>query len=94
MSVRVNNMKGTSNRNCKCGSWLKHWEKFGNRKATYCVEVNCLEKELVGAHVKIGADRREYIVPFCQAHNLSEEDLEINGIWLVSANKAETCEKI
>jgi hypothetical protein len=25
--MKVKNVKGTSNNNCSCTSWLKHWEK-------------------------------------------------------------------
>ena len=44
--MKVKNLNGTSQRTCKCGSWLKHWEKFSGRSA-----------ELVSAYVSETCDR-------------------------------------
>lgn len=55
----------------------------------------CMKKDLVGAHVQKAdvTDSKWYIIPLCNAHNQSRDDLEIvTGYSLVSANKAETCE--
>ena len=95
--MRIRNINGTSQNTCSCGSWLVHWETFSGKSApTYCPERTCVNKDLVGAHVQ-KADRsgskKWYIIPLCNAHNQSSDDLEIlPGYSLVSANKAETCD--
>ena len=95
--MKVNNINGTSQNECSCGSWLRHWEIFSNLHANYCGESSCIEKsDLVGAHVlkDNSADKKWYILPLCKKHNASNEALEIyNASALVSANKKETCEK-
>lgn len=94
---RVKNINGTSQNKCSCGSWLKHWERFSGQLALLCIEKNCLNMDLVGAHVqKAGAyDSKWYIIPLCNSHNKSKEELEINDNYqMVSANKVETCEKL
>ncbi|HXR47747.1 MAG TPA: hypothetical protein VN784_09930 [Candidatus Limnocylindrales bacterium] len=94
--MRIKNINGTSDTTCDCGSWLKHWEKFSGQKATYCSLSSCIKTDIVGAHVQKaeGWDSAWYIVPLCNAHNQSSEELEIpNYISLVPANKKETCEK-
>lgn len=95
--MKIKNINGTSTNTCSCGSWLEHWKKFsGQSIPTYCSEKSCTKKDLVGAHVqKSGAyDSNWYIVPLCNSHNLSGGELEIlDSITLVSANKAETCDK-
>src|SRR5437667_3135285 len=46
--MKVNNVNGTSDSSCKCGSWLDHWKKFGGGSVpTYCPVEQCLEKDLV-----------------------------------------------
>ena len=53
----VKNLNGTSQRTCKCGSWLKHWENFSGRSAKKCSV--CGKNAEVGGHVqKIGNDDR------------------------------------
>jgi hypothetical protein len=94
--ARIKNINGTSQTNCKCGSWLQHWINFSGQNATYCKEITCTKTDLVGAHVQKAdsTDQNWYIVPLCKDHNKSTGELEIrDGIKLVSANKKETCEK-
>ena len=94
--MKIKNINGTSDTTCKCGSWLKHWEKFSGYTITFCPEKSCLKKDLVGAHVKkaTGNDNKWYIVPLCSAHNKSTGEIEISdSTTLVSANKSETSEK-
>jgi hypothetical protein len=91
----VKNINGTSGLKCKCGSWLDHWKKFSGQKVNYCVEVNCREKEVLGAHVQksgIYYDDAWYIVPLCAKHNQATASLQISdAVKLVPANKALTC---
>lgn len=92
----VKNINGTSNNNCKCGSWLKHWKIFSGRTANYCSEKSCLQKtDLVGAHVqKTTSDTNWYIIPLCKTHNAATGELNVaDSTAFVSANKNITCDK-
>lgn len=97
---KITNINGTSENTtqCKCGSWINHWKKYngGQSVPTYCPETSCLEKELIGAHVQKAnsTDKDWYIVPLCQKHNKSKEDLVItDSVNLAPANKSKTCDK-
>ena len=95
MTIFVKNLKGTSELSCKCGTWLRHWERRTGREAEICLVVPCKQRsDLVGAHViKVGSkDKGIYIVPMCQAHNMSEQDLRVDDKALAPANKQNTCE--
>jgi hypothetical protein len=94
MATTVKNVNGTSQTNCVCGSWLRHWEKFSGQTTRYCGERSCIGTDLVGAHVQRaeGSDGSWYIVPLCQKHNKSAAPLEVI-LPLVPANKKQTCER-
>jgi len=94
--MKIKNINGTSDTTCACGSWLKHWEKFSGKSATYCLATGCWNKDLVGAHVQKAdsSDNKWYILPLCSAHNQSTGELEVSDSYeIVPANKQETCEK-
>lgn len=94
--MKIKNINGTSQTTCRCGSWLKHWEKFSSQTTVFCPVNGCLNKDLVGAHVQKaeGADTKWYIYPLCNSHNQSKEVLQVSDTYrLVSANKKETCEQ-
>jgi len=94
--MRIANINGTSDDTCACGSWLAHWRKFSGQATGYCTVPGCLNKDLVGAHVQkaLGWDANWYIVPLCNFHNQSKEELDVNDNFkLVPANRKETCEK-
>ena len=96
--MKVNNINGTSQNVCKCGSWLDHWKKFsGQAFPTYCSEKSCTQKPEVGAHVQKDSsyDTNWYIVPLCKGCNgKTGNSLEISdSVKLVSANVSETCGK-
>lgn len=94
--AKVRNINGRSYVNCKCGSWLNHWERFSGQKTSFCIVTDCLETELVGAHVQRDTlyDKNSYVIPLCKMHNKSKSVLEISDIYvLVPANKKKTCEK-
>ena len=95
--MKVKNINGTSDTNCVCGSWLKHWENFSSKKASNCSEATCMEyRDLVGAHVRKDSflDNEWYIIPLCKKHNAKATDLEVSeGTVFVSANKSKTCDK-
>lgn len=92
---KVKNIKNTADKKCNCGSWLQHWQNVTKKRIPPCCrEIICQNKDLVGAHViKVDStDNDTYIVPLCQMHNISEEEIEIMDGYLVSANKSEICE--
>jgi hypothetical protein len=96
VAMKIKNINRTSQTTCACGSWLKHWEKFSGQSITYCPEINCMNKDLLGAHVQkaVSSDTNWYIFPLCGAHNKSTGVLDVSDTYiLVSANKKETCEK-
>jgi len=96
--MKVNNINGTTDNTCKCGSWLNHWKKFsGQLLPTFCPEKSCLNKPELGAHVRkdVSTDKSWYIVPLCAKHNgETGKSLDISdGTTLVSGNVSQTCGK-
>ncbi len=94
--MKVKNINGTSDTNCSCGSWIKHWEKFSGQHSDHCQSVSCSNRNPVGAHVQkaTGPDNKWYIYPLCDKCNQLKGELEVSDTYrLVSANKQETCEK-
>lgn len=94
--MRIRNINGTSQRDCKCGSWLQHWKNFSKQSLPlFCPVVQCYEKPEVGAHVQrdVLFDNNWYIIPLCKNHNAKRgETLTVrDDIKLVSANVNETC---
>jgi hypothetical protein len=95
--MKVNNINGTSQNPCRCGSWLDHWENFsGQPVPTYCPGFCCYRRDLLGVHVKKAEsdDDNWYIVPLCAEHNRATGTLTVtDGCRLVSANVRKTCGK-
>lgn len=94
--MKVKNINGTSDNNCRCGSWLQHWRNYSGQTATICRAKGCSRSDIKGAHVQkdVNYDNGWYIVPFCSLHNKSTEKVElVDGTNLVSANKSLTCER-
>jgi len=93
----VKNLKGTSGKTCKCGSWLDHWKKNSNGIAipSYCVASGCYKSVEVGGHVKkVGiGDDNSYIIPICQSHNMTDANFEVTDTYFVSAAKSKTCDQ-
>jgi len=91
----IHNVNGTSGKTCKCGSWLDHWKNYSGESAPiYCPVAECVEEELVGAHVQKNslADESWYIVPLCRTHNAAKgKSLTIAEYKLVTANVSLTC---
>lgn len=92
---KVTNIPNTSDRTCPCGTWISHWENFSGTEGEMCSAVGCVERNVLGAHVrKVGAeDRNEYIIPFCDSHNKRNDEILVrNATVFISANKNLTCE--
>ena len=95
--AKIKNINGTSQNRCSCGSWLKHWENFSGQRTSFCIEKDCINEDIVGAHVQKAnsTDSNWYIIPLCNSHNKSTEELEIIDAYkMVLANKVMTCEKL
>lgn len=94
--MKLRNINSASDSNCKCGSWMKHWERYRKQAAIFCFEKNCLNLATDGAQVQIAnsSDNNCYIIPLCREHSKSTSQIEIMNVGdLISANKNETCEK-
>lgn len=97
--VKIKNTKGTSDRDCKCGSWIEHWENYSKKPASTCVVDGCSNKATVGAHIIRPNAKSDdykthpYIVPMCSSHNgkHGEEFYSKENTTFVWANVAETC---
>ena len=92
--MKVENIDGTRDNNCKCGSWLEHWNKFSNEEIHHCQASGCTDAVKYGAHVQKADshDRNWYIVPLCEMHSHSTYHVDIIvGTPLVSADPNETC---
>lgn len=98
MSITANgwfNKKGTKDRNCSCGSWKDHWINFSNKQWPNKCSVNgCSNIPTLGAHIQNSNVNGEKIIPMCDSCNKLSTLFNLDGgVTLVSANKAETCEK-
>ena len=94
--MKIININGTSQKICKCGSWLNHWINYsGQPVPSYCPEKSCTEKELVGAHVQQESsdDNNWYIYPLCKKHNeATGQSLDVADTYkLVPANVSQNC---
>ena len=92
MTTLVTNLKGTGDLDCRCRSWLEHWEKFANKAATYCSATDCRNYAKHGCHVTkaFGDDKGNYIVPLCDSCNKRGGDFVVRAP-LVPANVQLTC---
>ena len=96
---KIRNINGTSDNNeyCKCGSWIKHWNKYvETRLPGKCIVVGCKNDDVVGAHVKKvdSQDDDWYIASLCRGHNnaSSEDVLDIYSFKLLApASREGTC---
>lgn len=82
---KVKNLKGTSDRVPNgYNSWLHYWESATGQVASKCNRLGCGvtgRSNLVGAHVKKvdSLDNNWYIVPLCQADNMSSDVFYVLG---------------
>lgn len=88
------NKKGTATRNCKCGSWAKHWINLtGKTWPHQCSVEGCYNEPTLGAHIYNASVQGERIAPFCDSCNKREGTFNLKGdISVPFANKAITCE--
>lgn len=94
--MKMKNLNGTSEKACKCDSWLDHWQKYSQQQLpVFCAENKCMDPPEVGAHVQKDdpSDTSWYIVPLCRKHNAQRgASLEIdNSVNLAPANVSKTC---
>lgn len=92
----VENIVGTGNRRCYCGSWRNHWEAFSGARGDprHCAAYDCDNSPDVGAHVRGvgGSDRRHFIVLLCFSCNTRTGPFELVPFArLAPANIRETC---
>jgi hypothetical protein len=96
MEIPVNgwsNKKGTSVRNCACGTWKQHWLNYSYKSwPAICSVKGCSEYPSLGAHIINPNVTGEKIVPMCYSCKglNSEFDLD-GGVTLVNAEASETC---
>ena len=93
---KIKNINGTTGHECKCGSWLKHWERHAGKSASYCAEITCVKTDLVGARVQKvhGDDTGWYIIPLCTKHNQAQGELDVSAfVKIIPAVESEVCGK-
>jgi hypothetical protein len=95
VKVKIKNINGTVDKDCKCGGWLQHWDRFSGQEPTYCPVQDCMTQIEIAAHVQKDSltDNGWYIIPLCQKHNAKKgESLNVNeNVKLVSANVKGAC---
>jgi hypothetical protein len=100
--VTIKNENGTSKRsNCKCGTWITHWESLSSLKAGTCSVEGCSSAGTEGAHITRPNSKfkdyqtHSFIVPMCKTHNGKHGEVlkSKSGITFVWANVEETCGK-
>jgi len=94
--MKVKNVNGTLQKQCKCGSWLQHWKNYSGRAAKVCQAKSCIETDLVGTHVQKDTDNDDswYIIPLCHSHSRALSPVElVMGAMLVPTNVDLTCGK-
>ncbi len=74
--TKVKNMKCTSELECKCGSWLKHWKNYKESvlesSKLECANKKCDKPAENGGHVERSDNGDECIVPLCGKCNNSK----------------------
>lgn len=88
------NKKETAERTCSCGTWKQHWLNHSVETwPRFCSVNDCRNEPTLGAHV-INVDvTGEKIVPMCASCNNLSGSFNLSDVWVVSANKSETCDK-
>jgi hypothetical protein len=90
------NKNGTSERDCKCGSWKQHWiNNSGEEWPKICSVKGCSNTASLGAHVINASEKGEWIVPTCESCN-SKRNVEFDlkgGMTIVPANISKTCDQ-
>ena len=92
--MRIKIEAGAPKKECKCGSWLAHWEQSAKKKAAKCSVIGCATPAEIGSHVtKPSLGPVAFIVPLCPEHAAKTgETLDVaESIVFVRANKQPTC---
>ncbi len=84
--IKVKTSKTSPLKGCTCGSLLNHWKKFTGQQVRMCLEADCRNHEVDGSYVtksKTDSTTNEqidsaiYLIPLCQEHRESKEELDI-----------------
>jgi len=94
-AIGWSNKGGTSDRYCNCGSWKKHWLNSSKESwPSSCSVNNCSNTPTLGGHIINPNVTGEKIAPMCDSCNKLSNSFDLKfGVTLVSANKADTCDK-
>jgi len=88
------NVTGSGNDHCSCGSWKEHWMNFSNESwPNRCRVSGCLSAAVYGIHIKTSSKSGEYIIPGCSECNKKEDLFLIRDTKLVSTRLDNTCKK-
>jgi hypothetical protein len=76
--LKVENKRGTADRTCSCGNWLRHWERSLGNTASVCGAADCGGWAEVGAHIMVedAIIPSEFILPLCAKCSRREDVFE------------------
>lgn len=88
------NKNGTSDRDCKCGTWKQHWINFSKKDwPSSCRVSDCNSAATLGAHIYHADVAGERISPMCNSCNGLSGSFSLKGSTnLPSASTSETCD--
>ncbi len=97
IKVGWKNKSGTGERECLCGSWMEHWNKYNYSNSSWpvgCSVRGCLNIPMLGAHVINPKVIGEQIIPMCYScNNKSQSFVLRRDVEFASANTAKTCRR-
>jgi hypothetical protein len=95
--MRVKNINEIRLKKCRCGSWLKHWQKYSHEKLPVLCPVNgCFMPPDFTAFVQEDGYINDewFVVPLCATHSSQEGGyLDLDRVALVPADVSKTCGK-
>ena len=93
--MEIKNIDASGDPDCKCESWLDHWERFSGQTPTFCPVQDCMNPIELGARVRkeASADSGWYVVPLCLKHGAKTgESFRVNDhVEWVTLDAKETC---
>ncbi len=90
----LKHIRGTGSRSCRCGTWIRHYERISGLNRRRCCAYGCSNAATHGAHVRIsrGSNNKEWIALTCQECNKPgsvEEFRIVQNTLLVTATKCQ-----